>query len=106
MAEFEGELVQLVLPFWDIFFFAKSSGKECRGQVDDDVGVSSPPSRNPSILSTPTPQQPHKLTKRGIALYIYKMAEPEETWEGSFDPLADPEERRVLFATLDSFRCV
>ncbi|KAI9653972.1 MAG: hypothetical protein M1821_006833 [Bathelium mastoideum] len=26
------------------------------------------------------------------------------TWEGDFDPFADPEERRVLFATLDSFR--
>ncbi|EER42509.1 hypothetical protein HCEG_02786 [Histoplasma capsulatum var. duboisii H88] len=27
-----------------------------------------------------------------------------EEWEGDFDPLADPEERRVLFAALDSFR--
>lgn len=75
--------------------------------VDDDVGVSSPPFRNPlDFVHANSSTQPHKLTKQGIALYIYKMAEPEETWEGSFDPLADPEERRVLFATLDSFRCV
>ncbi|EAW22340.1 carnosine N-methyltransferase family protein [Aspergillus fischeri NRRL 181] len=26
------------------------------------------------------------------------------SWSGDFDPLAEPEERRVLFATLDSFR--
>ncbi|KAL4895658.1 N2227-like protein-domain-containing protein [Aspergillus ambiguus] len=26
------------------------------------------------------------------------------SWAGDFDPLADPDERRVLFATLDSFR--
>lgn len=32
--------------------------------------------------------------------------DPAETWEGEFDPLADPEERRVLFTALDSFRCV
>lgn len=31
--------------------------------------------------------------------------DPSDTWEGEFDPLADPEERRVLFAALDSFRC-
>ncbi|RWQ96005.1 putative trehalase [Paecilomyces variotii] len=32
--------------------------------------------------------------------------EPEEvqSWAGDFDPFADPEERRVLFSTLDSFR--
>lgn len=36
----------------------------------------------------------------------YELQDPEESWEGEFDPLADPEERRVLFATLDSFRCV
>ncbi|PGH28232.1 hypothetical protein AJ80_00123 [Polytolypa hystricis UAMH7299] len=30
--------------------------------------------------------------------------ETEEVWAGEFDPLADPEERRVLFAALDSFR--
>ncbi|KAJ5099904.1 hypothetical protein N7532_006905 [Penicillium argentinense] len=29
--------------------------------------------------------------------------DPEE-WQGDFDPLADPEERRVVFAALDSFR--
>jgi hypothetical protein len=27
-----------------------------------------------------------------------------EEWAGDFDPLADKEEQRVLFATLDSFR--
>ncbi|KAL2366494.1 hypothetical protein RJZ56_000539 [Blastomyces dermatitidis] len=32
------------------------------------------------------------------------MGENPEEWEGDFDPLADPEERRVLFAALDSFR--
>jgi carnosine N-methyltransferase len=26
------------------------------------------------------------------------------SWAGEFDPFADAEERRVLFATLDSFR--
>lgn len=30
--------------------------------------------------------------------------EEEEEWSGSFDPFADPGERRVLFASLDSFR--
>lgn len=33
-------------------------------------------------------------------------AEGEETWAGDFDPFSDPEERRVLFAAFDSFRCV
>ncbi|KAJ5578663.1 uncharacterized protein N7459_007627 [Penicillium hispanicum] len=41
------------------------------------------------------------------------MAEPgqavheegeERSWQGDFDPFADPEERRVLFAAFDSFR--
>ncbi|PGH12033.1 hypothetical protein AJ79_04542 [Helicocarpus griseus UAMH5409] len=32
-----------------------------------------------------------------------KEQNPDE-WEGDFDPLADPEERKVLFAALDSFR--
>ncbi|OJD13762.1 hypothetical protein AJ78_05812 [Emergomyces pasteurianus Ep9510] len=32
------------------------------------------------------------------------MGHTAEEWEGDFDPLADPEERRVLFAALDSFR--
>lgn len=32
--------------------------------------------------------------------------EGEETWTGDFDPFSDPEERRVLFAAFDSFRCV
>jgi hypothetical protein len=32
--------------------------------------------------------------------------EEDNTWEGNFDPFADPEERRVLFATFDSFRYV
>jgi hypothetical protein len=27
-----------------------------------------------------------------------------EEWEGDFDPLSDTEERRVLFAALDSFK--
>ncbi|KAF4239012.1 hypothetical protein CNMCM8980_009495 [Aspergillus fumigatiaffinis] len=31
-------------------------------------------------------------------------SEELRSWSGDFDPLADPEERRVLFATLDSFR--
>ncbi|KAK2772166.1 hypothetical protein FQN52_005018 [Onygenales sp. PD_12] len=30
--------------------------------------------------------------------------EKVEEWEGDYDPLADPDERRVLFAALDSFR--
>lgn len=28
----------------------------------------------------------------------------QQQWDGEFDPFADPEERRVLFAALDSFR--
>jgi hypothetical protein len=28
----------------------------------------------------------------------------EEEWAGDFDPFSDPDERRVLFAALDSFR--
>lgn len=35
-----------------------------------------------------------------------REAEGEETWAGDFDPFSDPEERRVLFAAFDSFRCV
>lgn len=27
----------------------------------------------------------------------------EEEWAGEFDPLSDPEERRVLLAALDSY---
>ncbi|KAI9863359.1 MAG: hypothetical protein M1813_003801 [Trichoglossum hirsutum] len=30
-------------------------------------------------------------------------AAPEDRWGGDFDPFADPEERRVLFAAVDSF---
>ncbi|KAJ5764906.1 hypothetical protein N7520_004465 [Penicillium odoratum] len=30
--------------------------------------------------------------------------EDQRSWAGDFDPFADPEERRVLFATFDSFR--
>lgn len=30
----------------------------------------------------------------------------ESGWGGDFDPFADPEERRVLFAAFDSFRYV
>jgi hypothetical protein len=30
--------------------------------------------------------------------------EEVRSWAGDFDPLADPDERRVLFAALDSFR--
>lgn len=38
---------------------------------------------------------------------IHSHEEGEErSWAGDFDPLADPEERRVLFAAFDSFRCV
>lgn len=29
-----------------------------------------------------------------------------QTWGGDFDPFADPDERRVLFAAFDSYRCV
>lgn len=29
-----------------------------------------------------------------------------QTWAGDFDPFADPDERRVLFAAFDSYRCV
>ena len=37
-----------------------------------------------------------------------RMENPDEerSWAGDFDPFSDPEERRVLFATLDSFRYV
>lgn len=41
-----------------------------------------------------------------LSAMSYEPQAPEESWEGEFDPLADPEESRVLFATLDSFRCV
>lgn len=39
------------------------------------------------------------------------MAHPHDaddngSWAGDFDPFADPEERRVLYAAFDSFRCV
>ena len=30
--------------------------------------------------------------------------DPTEAWGGDFDPFADAEEKRVLFAALDSFR--
>ncbi|KAL1978104.1 hypothetical protein VTN31DRAFT_963 [Thermomyces dupontii] len=34
-----------------------------------------------------------------------EIPEPDvRSWDGDFDPIADAEERRVLFATLDSFR--
>jgi hypothetical protein len=29
-----------------------------------------------------------------------------QTWAGDFDPFAEPDERRVLFAAFDSYRCV
>jgi carnosine N-methyltransferase len=32
------------------------------------------------------------------------MFQDPEDWNGGYDPLEDPEERRVLFAALDSFR--
>lgn len=35
-----------------------------------------------------------------------ELGDDDDTWAGDFDPFADPEERRVLFATLDSFRYV
>lgn len=31
-------------------------------------------------------------------------ANDSQSWQGDFDPFADQEERRVLFAALDSFR--
>jgi carnosine N-methyltransferase len=36
------------------------------------------------------------------------QVEGEETgeWGGDFDPFSDPEEKRVLFGALDSFRYV
>ena len=33
-----------------------------------------------------------------------QAGEEESTWGGDFNPFADPEERRVLFAAFDSFR--
>lgn len=33
-------------------------------------------------------------------------AQNAEQWGGDFDPFADPEERRVLFGALDSYRYV
>lgn len=39
---------------------------------------------------------------------VYPPTDDSETrsWAGDYDPLSDPEDRRVLFAALDSFRCV
>lgn len=34
----------------------------------------------------------------------HEQEEELKEWNGDFDPFGDPEERRVLFATLDSFR--
>lgn len=34
------------------------------------------------------------------------MSSTENAWEGDFNPLADPQDRRVLFGALDSFRSV
>jgi hypothetical protein len=36
----------------------------------------------------------------------YESDGMERSWAGDFDPFADPEERRVLFAAFDSFRYV
>lgn len=35
-----------------------------------------------------------------------EASQPEDaqSWQGDFDPFADDEERRVLFAAFDSFR--
>lgn len=33
-------------------------------------------------------------------------SEHSQTWAGDFDPFADPDERRVLFAAFDSYRFV
>jgi carnosine N-methyltransferase len=35
-----------------------------------------------------------------------QAGEEESSWGGDFNPFADPEERRVLFAAFDSFRYV
>lgn len=35
---------------------------------------------------------------------LHAMAETSGEWSGEYDPLTDPEEKRVLFAALDSFR--
>ncbi|KAI9038713.1 uncharacterized protein KD926_010553 [Aspergillus affinis] len=35
---------------------------------------------------------------------FHDEAEETRSWAGDFDPLNDPEERRVLFATIDSYR--
>ena len=39
---------------------------------------------------------------------VHPPTDDSETrsWAGDYDPLSDPEDRRVLFAALDSFRCV
>ena len=68
------------------------------------------PRRPQAGLSPPTPAAAG-FTQRtqGKTVVMMKSEESEhstETWEGEFDPLADPEERRVLFTALDSFRCV
>ncbi|EFR04004.1 hypothetical protein MGYG_07008 [Nannizzia gypsea CBS 118893] len=46
----------------------------------------------------PKQPRPHREGIEG------EVEEGEEEWSGAFDPFADPEERRVLFASLDSFR--
>lgn len=74
------------------------------------VGGQFIPRRPQAGLSPPTPAAAG-FTQRtqGKTVVMMKSEESEqttETWEGEFDPLADPEERRVLFTALDSFRCV
>ena len=32
-----------------------------------------------------------------------EAVEEDQRWGGDFDPFADPEEKRVLFAAVDSF---
>ncbi|KAJ5901558.1 hypothetical protein N7495_002086 [Penicillium taxi] len=68
---------------------------------------------HPAPTSEPHSPSPYlrftyKLENTTTWMPVSGMADPtpdnEEEWAGEFDPFADPEERRVLFAALDSFR--
>lgn len=63
------------------------------------------PSPSPSIslhLSSPLLQT---VTPETESLNrVLAMAENVEEWNGVYDAFSDPEEKRVLFAALDSFR--
>jgi hypothetical protein len=51
----------------------------------------------PKSLQDITPSQVTEATEE---------TEEVRSWAGDFDPFADPDERRVLFAAFDSFRWV